>query len=888
MRPQPIYLSDYQPPKFAINHVYLYFELGESVTYVTSVLEIARNNNAEADEPLELDGDNLSLQSIVLDSKELSEDDFNDDGNRLVVFNVPDQFTLETKVALYPQNNKQLMGLYQSSGNFCTQCEPHGFSRITYFLDRPDVMSSFTTAIAADGDQYPYLLSNGNLVDDKVLSDGRRWVKWHDPSLKPCYLFALVAGDFELIEDHFVTQSGRDVALRLFVEKGYGDQGSHAIESLKRAMRWDEQTFGREYDLDVYMMVAVSDFNMGAMENKGLNVFNTQYILAKPESATDHNYMAIEEVIGHEYFHNWTGNRITLRDWFQLSLKEGLTIFREQWFGGDMTSPAVQRIEDADIIRTAQFAEDAGPTAHPVRPQSYIEINNFYTLTVYHKGAELARMMYYLMGPEKFRQGMDLYFDRHDGRAVTTDDFVQALEDGGQYDLSQFRRWYDQAGTPVVTVDGHYDAEKGQYDLTVEQHCPATADGSAKEPFVIPMAMGLVGTDGQDLALQLDNESEPRRSGTRVLQIDDHKHHFRFKHIDQRPVPSLFRHFSAPVKCRFDYSDDELIFLYQHDNDDYNRWQAGQTMMARQLKRLVEAYGRDEVFHFPERFLQAIRSVLQNETLDKSLIAKALQLPKVQYMVHEIDHVDMDALMTAYDYMHRTIAEYLYDELWQVYDNCHQPGAEYVYDNRQVGQRELKNVCLNYLMETATQQEKQLARQQFDKAKHMTDTMGALNALNRSNTDERFEAMERFHQTWRHHTLVLDKWFSLEATARLPDALDRVKELMDHADFEPDNPNKIRALIGGFVRGNPRHFHASDGSGYRFLKDQILRIDRFNPQIAARLAEPLSQWHQFDDHRQQLMYEELETIAKEKNLSNDLYEIVNKALKFHQSQSQAV
>ncbi|MEE4376845.1 MAG: aminopeptidase N [Candidatus Competibacteraceae bacterium] len=876
--PRAIHLKDYTPPPFLIDTVDLRFELGEDATLVHSRMAFRRNPEwAEQDStPLVLAGQQLELIEIRLDGRTLTPEHYTVDADHLTLSQVPSTFELEITTRIYPQNNTALEGLYQSSGNFCTQCEAEGFRKITYFLDRPDVMAVYTTTVVADKTRYPVLLSNGNLVDSGELAHDRHWATWHDPFKKPSYLFALVAGHLRRITDTFTTLSGREVALHIYVEPENIDQCDHAMASLKKAMAWDEATFGREYDLGIYMIVAVGDFNMGAMENKGLNVFNTKYVLAKPETATDADYQGIEGVIGHEYFHNWTGNRITCRDWFQLSLKEGLTVFRDQEFTADMSSRPVKRIDDVRILRSVQFPQDAGPMAHPVRPDSYIEINNFYTVTVYNKGAEVIRMMQTLLGRAGFRRGMDLYFERHDGQAVTTDDFVKAMEDANGVDWEQFRRWYTQAGTPEVNAEGSYDAADNCYTLTLRQSCPPTPGQDHKEPFHIPVALGLLDSTGRSLPLQLDNESEPV-GDYRVLELRTTEQQFRFINVPDSPLPSLLRGFSAPVKLLADYSDDDLMFLLAHDSDPFNRWEAGQQLTIRTVLRLVEDRQRGRSWDLPEAFSGAFGQALATSNQDPALLARILTSPDEIVLAEHMDVVDVDGIHEARQFVQRVLAERLREHLAAVYATYNQ-AKEYRIDADSMGQRSLKNRCLDYLMQLDDPEWRQRCLQQFQSAANMTDQLGALGLLVNFDCSERSEALVHFEQHWGKDPLVMDKWFSLQAMSRLPGTLSEVNRLMAHPAFTIKNPNKVRALIGAFCHSNPFRFHAADGAGYAFLSEQVLTLNAMNPQIAARLVGAFTRWRKYDANRQALMKAELERILATPDLSPDVYEIVAKSL----------
>jgi aminopeptidase N len=876
--PKTTYLKDYAPPAYRIPTIDLRFELGEDHTTVHSRLRIVRAEATPAGTPLALDGQHLELVGLELDGTPLAADRYRVDDDRLTLFDPPAGFELSVATRIRPRDNAALQGLYQSGGNFCTQCEAEGFRRITYFLDRPDVMAVYTTTLVADQARYPVLLANGNPVARGELDDGRHWATWHDPFPKPSYLFAVVAGHLQYIEDHFTTRSGRKVTLRIYVEPENIHQCDHAMHSLKQAMVWDEERFGLEYDLDLYQIVAVGDFNMGAMENKGLNIFNTRFVLARPETATDADYQGILGVIGHEYFHNWTGNRVTCRDWFQLSLKEGLTVFRDQEFSSDLGSRGVKRIEDVRILRSSQFPQDAGPMAHPVRPDSYIEINNFYTVTVYNKGAEVIRMMQTLLGRNGFRRGMDLYFQRHDGQAVTCDDFVAAMADANGMDLGQFKRWYHQAGTPELTVSDAYDPIARRYALTIRQCCPPTPGQPHKEPFHIPLALGLLDAEGRDLPLQLDGENEPGETTTRVLQLREPEHTFHFVNIPAQPVPSLLRGFSAPVKLKSIESDDDLRFRLAYDSDDFNRWDAGQTLAVRVLLALVEERQQGREWTLPESFSAAFGRALTSSA-DPALLAQALTLPGEGYLAEQMEVVDVEGIHAARRFVQRMLAERLYEPLRATYQALHVREREgYHIDAAAIGRRALKNICLDYLMQRGDPETRTLCLDQYRSASNMTDQLGALAPLANDDSPERADALAAFYQRWRHEALVVDKWLSLQATSRLPGALGVVRELLGHEAFSLRNPNKVRALIGAFSQANPLHFHAPDGSGYTLLADQVLALDAFNPQIAARLMAAFTRWRKYDPVRQRAMRERLERILAAPELSPDVYEIAAKSL----------
>jgi aminopeptidase N len=874
-QPQMIYLKDYKPSHYLIESAFLHFDLQPKQTVVKSLLNFYRNPAVEnADTTLTLNGEELQLQSILLNGKPLEQDKYQIEDDKLHLLVVPAQFSLETEVIIKPEENAALSGLYQSRGNYCTQCEAQGFRRITYFLDRPDVLTRFTTTLSADKDRYPVLLSNGNLVDSKELDNNRHWVMWEDPSLKPCYLFALVAGDYDCLTSRFTTMSGREVELRVYVEKGNLPQANYALESLKRAMRWDEETYGREYDLDIYMIVAVSDFNMGAMENKGLNIFNDKYILAKPDTATDDDYSAIESVIGHEYFHNWSGNRVTVRDWFEITLKEGLTIFRDQSFSADMSSKAVKRIKDVNVIRNVQFPQDAGPMAHPIRPDRYIEVNNFYTVTVYNKGAEVIRMQETLLGKEQFRKAMDLYFERYDGKAVTTEDFVKTMEDASGVDLAQFDRWYSQAGTPSLEVTDKYESDLQRYTLHIKQSCPPTPEQLVKKDFHIPVAMGLLDSSGLDMPLQLEGEVDPKGT-SRVLSIKNAEETFRFIHVKERPLPSLLRNFSAPVKLSYPYSDEQLIFLMSHDSDGFNSWDAGQQLAARLLLCLIEDYQAQRKLVVDGSFVAAFASVLNNPKIDKMLIAEMLTLPAESYLMELMDVADIEAIYQARKYLRSYLAQQLRETLLHHY---HENSSQHNLEMKSKGQRRVKNLCLSYLMLLEDPEILTLAMKQFKPMNNMTDVIGVLSGLTNWDCPEREQTLQQFYDKWQTEALVVDKWFGLQAISSLPNTLAKVKSLTHHPAYDDKNPNKVRALVGAFVTYNYLGFHNKNGEGYQFLVDQVLHFDTFNPQLAARMIEPLIRWRKYDSQRQELMHQQLERIAKESRLSSDVYEIVHKSL----------
>jgi aminopeptidase N len=874
--PNTIYLKDYTPPPFFIEDVALEFQLGEEATLVYSTLVMRRNPDSHVEDGLVLDGEQLELLSLKLDGVSLSKRQYHWDRGCLEIPQVPQRFILEIVTRIKPQENTSLEGLYKSSGNFCTQCEAEGFRKITYFLDRSDVMATYTTTIVADRDKYPVLLSNGNLIYSGELNDNRHYATWRDPFPKPSYLFALVAGDLVCDEGAYRTQSGREVALRIYVQEHNIDKCGHAMDSLKKAMSWDERTFGLEYDLDIYMIVAVDDFNMGAMENKGLNVFNSKFVLARPDTATDMDYAGIEGVIAHEYFHNWTGNRVTCRDWFQLSLKEGLTVFRDQKFSADMGSRAVKRINDVRLLRTYQFAEDASPMAHPVRPQSYMEINNFYTVTVYEKGAEVVRMYHTLFGEEGFRKGMDLYLQRHDGQAVTTDDFAAAMADANQADLSQFKRWYDQAGTPEISVRAEWNPDRCSFSLDITQDCAPSPGQDHKEPFHIPLRLGLLASDGSDIPLQLTDEAQ-HGGLSRILELRDKRQSFEFVNVPEKPVPSLFRGFSAPVNLRYEYSNDELAFLLAHDSDPFNRWEAGQKFAIDRIKMLIEQYQGKRNLEVGDDFAAAFKNTLMDPELDKAFIAEVMTLPSETYIGELIEQVDVDAIHAARQSLRRSVAADLESILLQTYKSNQTEGS-YRYNAADAGRRRLINLCLTYLTTLDKREYRSLAMQQFKLANNMTDSIGAMQSLIDCEGVEREEVLRTFHDRWQQDTLVMDKWFTIQALSCGEGTLDRVRQLLEHPLFSIRNPNKVRALIGTFAHNNPIQFHRVDGAGYEFIADRVLQLDSINPQVAARLVRAFSRWRRYESNRRTLMQMQLERIMGTSGLSKDVYEIVSKSL----------
>ena len=872
--PQTIYLDDYKVSPFLIKKTDLVFDLGEDSTRVTASLNIARNPDSDQqDGPLILHGsEGLDLQSMHIDGQLISTGDYSRDSDSLTISNVPDSCVVTTEVLIKPQLNTTMKGLYRSRTMYCTQCEAEGFREITYYLDRPDVMSEFTTKVIADKDTYPVLLSNGNPTERGDIDGGKHFVTWHDPFKKPAYLFALVAGTLAVVEDSFTTVSGRDIKLQIFVEEKDLDKCAHAMLSLKNSMRWDEQTYGREYDLDIFMIVAVDDFNMGAMENKGLNIFNTSAVLANPKTTTDAAFQRVESIVAHEYFHNWSGNRVTCRDWFQLSLKEGFTVYRDSQFSADMNSATVKRIEDAAYLRTHQFAEDGGPMSHPVQPDSYMEINNFYTLTVYEKGSEIVGMIRTLLGPAVFRKGSDLYFDRHDGQAVTIEEFVRAMEDASGRDLTQFRRWYKQSGTPILQVSSTHNAEAQTLTLDFEQSCPATPGQSEKQPFVIPVKLGLVGADGADLVLNADGETEI------VYELTEANQTLVINGINQAVVPSLLRGLSAPVKLDCRYSAEQLAYLMANDSDGFNRWDASQTLCLGVLKQLAQDCLHERPLSLNSQLIDAYGALLADESLDPAMVALMLQLPTEALLHEEAETIHAAAIHDARSFVRTALAGSLADQFMAIYQRYNtQP--TYVPDAQQIGSRSLKNAALNYLM-LAGDAGIELAWQQFKSADNMTDKAAALSALVNCPAAASYaeQALAAFELEYRDEALVMNLWLQIQAINSQPDGLARVRELMNHSAFTMSNPNKLRSLIGAFCSANLVNFHSPDGSGYEFLQQQVITLNNQNPQVAARLVTPLTRWKQFAEPNGGLMRRALQTIADEPRLVKDVLEIATKSL----------
>jgi aminopeptidase N len=849
---------DYQPPLYKITDIELSFNLDDNCTKVKSLIHVFKQG--EHDLPLVLDGENLTLVEVKLNGKTLQQYELTDVA--LKITGLPNECFIEIYTEIDPSANKSLEGLYKASGAFCTQCEAEGFRKITYFLDRPDVLSKYTVTIYADKQRYPSLLSNGNKVDSGDLENGKHWVKWHDPYYKPCYLFALVAGDFDQLNQSYTTSSGRKIALELYVDKGMLHRGQHALESLKKAMRWDEQVFDLEYDLDIYMIVAVDFFNMGAMENKGLNVFNSKFVLADNETATDEDYFNIESVIAHEYFHNWTGNRVTCRDWFQLSLKEGLTVFRDQQFSADMGSPVVNRIKNVKVIREHQFAEDASAMSHPIRPDEVIEMNNFYTVTVYNKGAEVIRMLHTLLTPEGFKRGMDLYFKRHDGQAVTCDDFVDAMQDANDIDLNQFKLWYGQSGTPEVSIDKSYDQQTESLTLSIEQFNPKTADQVEKHNLHIPVRLEYLYDDGK-------SESE-------LIHLTQVQQQWVKTNIKSEPTIAALGGFSAPVKLHVKHNAQSLLNIALYSQDGFSKWDAVQTIYS----QFIHAQTPNESDFIPnqEDVETLLDGVLNTEHQDNALLAEILTLPSIETLAQQVPKYYVEQLHVAREQLERLIVKHCNACFEERYAKLH--AGKYKYEPDQVGSRRLRNQLLVFLAKG--EQGNELVSKQFEKSDNMTDTLGALKAAQLGKLASFDNLMSEFEQKWRMDPIVLDKWFALHASRESDDILSRLDLLLGHTQFNPENPNRVRSVIGTFAFYNSAGLHAKDGSGYRYLGNYLHKLDRINPQIASRIVTPLTQWQKLDTFRQEKMRAELVRLIDNPQLSKDVYEKVSKSLGYQQ------
>lgn len=859
--PKTIYLKDYKVPNYLIDTVELTFDIHDDKTTVTALSKFKKHPESKEQNSLELNGEELKLISIEVNGDNF--EDYSIKNDLLTLNNLPDNFSLKIINEIEPDKNTALQGLYRSGDILCTQNEAEGFRRITYFSDRPDVMATYTTTIIADQNKYPIMLSNGNLIEKQQLENGRHMARWHDPHPKPCYLFALVAGDLGKIEDSYKTKSGRDVKLEIYVDHGDETKATHAMESLKQSMKWDEEVYGLEYDLDIYMITSVHSFNSGAMENKGLNIFNSKLVLADTETATDDEYHNIQSVIGHEYFHNWTGNRVTCRDWFQLSLKEGLTVFRDQEFSSDMTSRSVCRINDVNRLRTNQFAEDSGPMAHPIRPHSYIEIDNFYTLTVYEKGAEVIRMIHTLLGPETFRKGIDKYFELFDGQAVTTEDFVYAMEQASNKDLTQFKRWYDQAGTPELIYQTEY--KDNTFKISLKQSCPPTPGQKEKLAFHIPVSVGLLDSNGNDMI------------PTQVLELKESQQSFEFKNIKEEPKLSLLRNFSAPVRVKTTQSEEELLFLMSHDSDAFVKWEATQRLALKNWYQLLDQINNNQELSISSSYIEAFNNIISNEQLDPMLVSQLLSLPGFDYAMQGLENINPSHLHTAYKFLSNKISSSYSNDLMNIYNNLSPSNCESL-DPKLVGQRTLRNKVLSLLSKDPNFDSNQLAYDQFTQAQNMTVKMGALQVLKHQNSKEHDLAFESFYKQFSNNTLTIDKWFQLQASSEREDTLEIIKTLEKDPAFNIKVPNKCYSLFWMFGRSNSLPFHNETGSAYEYYADKVLEIDRLNPSVAARIVSAFNQWKHFEPKRRAHIKSQLERIKSEKSLSKNTFEIVSKAL----------
>ena len=878
IEPTTVYRKDYQQPSYWVESLRLEFDLHETSTLVYASIEFTSNQENNSNE-LFLDGEDLTLKQIKIDGRELSSNEYSLSNEGITLKELPQKFQLETLVEINPDANSELSGLYRSSGNFCTQCEAMGFRRITYFLDRPDVMTKFHVTLRANKEKYPILLSNGNRIGTKELPEGRHEVSWEDPFPKPSYLFALVAGDLRCHSGSFTTKSGRDVQLEIWVEPQDIDKCEHALNSLKKSMSWDEEVFGLEYDLDIYMIVAVGDFNMGAMENKGLNIFNTKYVLARPETATDTDYEMIEAVIAHEYFHNWTGNRVTCRDWFQLTLKEGLTVFRDQQFTADMTSAAVKRIDDVVTLRSRQFPEDAGPMAHPIRPESYISMDNFYTATVYDKGAEIIRMYHTLIGAEGFRRGMNLYFERHDGAAVTCDDFRSAMADANDFDLEQFGNWYTQAGTPELTVTGEWDSDSSEYRLRIRQSYPDhefdVPGTTNRKPLLIPIKMGLLCKDGKPLSVRSDTEGVAKTE--HLLKLKEDESTFTFLGVQEEPILSILRGFSAPVKLSYQRGRGELASLMTHDPDSFSRWDASQTLATSLLLDAIESRVAGRPVHTDPFFIEAFGNLLVDSDIDGSFKSLLMTLPAESVLAQEMTTVDPEAISESRQHLRSQLAGTFRGQLLELYKS-NRRDEPYRNEAKANHRRRLKNTALGYLAAAQDPEIKRILIHQFRSANNMTDQYAAFALLADLDIPEREEAISAFYKKWKHDPLVIDKWFIAQATSLRSSTVEDVIALSKHPAFSLTNPNRVRSLVSAFGMSNQRHFHRADGVGYEFVAEKILELAKPNPQLAARLVTPFNQWKRYDSQRQQLMTDQLKRIQSHSGISKDVREIVDRAL----------
>lgn len=859
--PKMIKLSDYKAPDYLVETIDLTFHLDSTKTLVQSKMKMKSNNTTKA--PLVLNGEELNLISVKLNGEKINDYVYSTETQTLTLSHVPESFVLEIENEINPEANKTLDGLYKSGSIFCTQNEPEGFRRITFYVDRPDNMAKFTTKIIADKTLYPILLSNGNPIARGDMDGGKHFVTWEDPFKKPSYLYALVAGDLGAIKDTFTTKSGRKVALEIYCDKGNEDKCHHAMESLKKSMKWDEDRFGLEYDLDIYMIVAVDAFNMGAMENKGLNIFNSAYVLANPKTATDTNFYGIESVIGHEYFHNWTGNRITCRDWFQLTLKEGLTVFRDQEFSADMNSRNVERIQSVMGLRSAQFAEDAGPTSHPIKPATYIEINNFYTATIYEKGAEVIRMIQTLLGVDGFRRGMDKYFELFDGQAVRTEDFIHAMSvANNNFDFTQFKNWYSQNGTPKVTASTNYDASKKQFKLTLEQHLPENTVPGAK-PYHIPFKVGLVGANGSDII-------------SKTLEIKNTKEEFIFDNINERPVASLNRDFSAPIKLTSDLSFDDQLFLMANDSDSFNRFEATQVVATKIMTELIADLKAGRSLEVNGKYVEAFGKILKDSKIDAAFKSLSMTIPAEGILHQEQTEIMYPETEKARDFVKKSLANAHHEELFKLYTSVNIVG-EYKLDAKSMGERDLKTKCLDMLSFVDGEKYKALAFDQFKSASNMTDEIGALSTLVNSNSSFKEEAVKTFYSKWKHETLVMQKWLTVQAAASYDSTYETVLTLEKDPVYDRTIPNLVRSLLAQFAM-NKIQFNHPSGRGYKLIADRMLEIDKLNPQVASRLASAYKDYKRLPKNLKELMKPELERVLKSEGLSKNVFEIVSKIL----------
>ncbi|KAF7828257.1 puromycin-sensitive aminopeptidase isoform X1 [Senna tora] len=881
--PREIFLKDYKQPDYYFDTVDLRFTLGEESTKVSSKITVFPRTEGSSP-PLVLDGQDLKLVSVQLNGKALKEGDYHLDARHLTIQSPPSgKFDLEIVNEIYPQKNTSLEGLYKSSGNFCTQCEAEGFRKITFYQDRPDIMAKYTCRIEADKSLYPVLLSNGNLIEQGDLENGKHYAVWEDPFKKPCYLFALVAGQLQSRDDTFITRSGRNVSLRIWTPAEDLPKTAHAMYSLKAAMKWDEDVFGLEYDLDLFNIVAVPDFNMGAMENKSLNIFNSKLVLASPETASDGDYSAILGVIGHEYFHNWTGNRVTCRDWFQLSLKEGLTVFRDQEFSADMGSRTVKRIGDVSRLRNYQFPQDAGPMAHPVRPHSYIKMDNFYTDFMY-QGAEVVRMYKILLGSPGFRKGMDLYFKRHDGQAVTCEDFFAAMRDANDADFANFLHWYSQAGTPFVKVNSSYNPEAHTFTLKFSQEIPPTPGQPVKEPMFIPVTVGLLDSTGKDIPLStiyhdgtlqsVSSNGQPVYST--VLRFTKKEEEFVFTDIFERPVPSILRGYSAPIRLESDLTDSDLFFLLANDSDEFNRWEAGQILARKLMLNLVDDFQHNKPLVLNPKFVDGFKSILSDSSLDKEFVAKAITLPGEGEVMDMMEVADPDAVHAVRTFIKKQLANELRAEFLSTVKN-NSSSEEYVFNHPNMSRRALKNIAIGYLACLEDPETTDLVLHEYKTATNMTEQFAALAAIAQNPGKTRDDVLADFYGKWQHDFLVVNKWFALQAMSDIPGNVENVKKLLNHPAFDLRNPNKVYSLIGGFC-GSPVNFHAKDGSGYKFLGEIVLQLDKLNPQVASRMVSAFSRWRRYDENRQKLARAQLEMIMSTNGLSENVFEIASKSL----------